>query len=503
MKNPRRAFDKKLQSTEDADRPTVLINARLIDPATGRDEPGGLLMRDGKIADLGPHLRRNAPDGATVIDCASNVVCPGLIDMQVFTGEPGAEHRETLRTASHAAAAGGVTTIICMPNTDPVIDDVALVDYIERRARDRALVHVRTMAALTKGLKGQEMTEIGLLQRAGAVAFTNGKSSVASARVMRNALAYSKDFDALVVHYAEDATLAEAGVMNEGEIASHMGLPGIPKAAETLVLERDLRLVGITGARYHAPLISCAESLDAIRAAKARKLAVTCGVSVNHLTLCDADVAPWRSFFKLRPPLRGEADRAAMVAGIASGTIDVIVSSHDPQGADVKRQPFAEAIDGAIGLETLLSAALAALSLQADRAVAAAEGADLQPRRYPRSPCRQAGKGRARRRHPGRSRCALDRRQGEDPLARPQYAVRRGRPAGPRAAHLRRRPLRLRPRRDRGWLAKPYSHSWNALVWASRARSLPGPHAPPIVRRQYLSSSPFPHPHPEPSRCRG
>lgn len=358
MKNPRRAFDKKLQSTEDADRPTVLINARLIDPATGRDEPGGLLMRDGKIADLGPQLRRNAPDGATVIDCANNVVCPGLIDMQVFTGEPGAEHRETLRTASHAAAAGGVTTIICMPNTDPVIDDVALVDYIERRARDRALVHVRTMAALTKGLKGQEMTEIGLLQRAGAVAFTNGKSSVSSARVMRNALAYSKDFDALVVHYTEDATLAEAGVMNEGEIASHMGLPGIPKAAETLVLERDLRLVGITGARYHAPLISCAESLDVIASAKARKLAVTCGVSVNHLTLSDADVAPWRSFFKLRPPLRGEPDRAAMVAGIANGTIDVIVSSHDPQGADVKRQPFAEAIDGAIGLETLLSAAL-------------------------------------------------------------------------------------------------------------------------------------------------
>ena len=358
MKNPRRAFDKKNQSTEDADRPTVLINARLIDPATGRDEPGGLLMRDGKIADIGPQLRRNAPEGATVIDCANNVVCPGLIDMQVFTGEPGAEHRETLRTASQAAAAGGVTTIICMPNTDPVIDDVALVDYIERRARDRALVHVRTMAALTKGLKGQEMTEIGLLQRAGAVAFTNGKSSVSSARVMRNALAYSKDFDALVVHYAEDATLAEAGVMNEGEIASHMGLPGIPKAAETLVLERDLRLVGITAARYHAPLISCAESLEAVQAAKARKLAVTCGVSVNHLTLSDADVAPWRSFFKLRPPLRGEADRAAMVAGIANGTIDVIVSSHDPQGADVKRQPFAEAIDGAIGLETLLSAAL-------------------------------------------------------------------------------------------------------------------------------------------------
>lgn len=356
MKNPRRDIAKKSEPA--GERPMVLINARLVDPASDRDEPGGLLIRDGKIADIGAHLRRNAPEGSTVIDCGGHVVCPGLVDMHVFTGEPGAEHRETLRTASQAAAAGGVTTIVCMPNTDPVIDGVALVDFIERRARDRALVHVRTMAALTKGLNGQEMTEIGLLQRAGAVAFTNGKSSITSARVMRNALAYTRDFDALVVHYAEDPTLAEAGVMNEGEVAARMGLPGIPKAAETLILERDLRLVGITGGRYHAPLISCAESLDVIRAAKARKLPVTCGVSINHLILSDEDVAPWRSFFKLRPPLRGQEDRAAMIAGIVGGEIDVIVSSHDPQGADVKRQPFAEAVDGAIGLETLLSAAL-------------------------------------------------------------------------------------------------------------------------------------------------
>jgi dihydroorotase len=336
----------------------VLINARLVDPASGRDEPGGLLIRDGLIADLGAHLRRNAPEGAEVIDCGGHLVCPGLVDMHVFTGEPGAEHRETLKTASLAAAAGGVTTIVCMPNTDPVIDDVALVDYIERRSRDRAIVHVHTFAALTKGLKGQEMTEIGLLQRAGAVAFTNGKASVTSARVMRNALAYARDFDALVVHYAEDAPLAEAGVMNEGEVATRLGLPAVPKVAETLVLERDLRLVGITGARYHAPLISCAESLDVVRAGKAKGLAVTCGVSINHLVLNEEAVVPYRTFFKLRPPLRAEADRLAMVAGIASGEIDVIVSCHDPHGADVKRQPFAEAIDGAIGLETLLSAAL-------------------------------------------------------------------------------------------------------------------------------------------------
>ena len=337
---------------------TVLINARLVDPAKGSDLPGGLLIRNGRIADIGPHLRRNAPDGAVVVDCGGHVVCPGLIDMHVFTGEPGAEHRETLKTASHAAAAGGVTTIICMPNTDPVIDDVALVDYIERRSRDRAIVHVRTMAAMTKGLKGQELTEFGLLQRAGAVAFTNGKSSVASARVMRNLLSYARDFDALIVHYAEDQSLAEAGVMNEGEVATRMGLPAIPKIAETLVLQRDLSLLDLTGGRYHAPLISCAESLAAMNAAKARGLHVTCGVSINHLSLNEGDIFPYRTFFKLRPPLRSEDDRMAMVEGVASGAIDVIVSCHDPQGADVKRRPFAEAADGAIGLETLLAAAL-------------------------------------------------------------------------------------------------------------------------------------------------
>jgi dihydroorotase len=338
---------------------TAIINVRLLDPASGRDEFGGVLIEGGTIADLGPQFRRNAPDGVKeVIDGTGHVVCPGLIDMHVFAGEPGAEHRETLKTASRAAAAGGVTTLICMPNTDPVIDDVALVDYIERRARDRAIVNVRTMAAMTKGLKGQEMTELGLLQRAGAVAFTNGKVSVASARVMRNVMAYAKDFGALIVHYAEDQSLAEAGVMNEGEVATRLGLPAIPKVAETLVLERDLRLVEMTGVRYHAPLISCAESLAAIRGARARNLPVTCGVSINHLSLNEVDVGSYRTFFKLRPPLRAEEDRRTMAQGIADGEIDVIVSGHDPQGVDVKRQPFAEAVDGAIGLETLLPVAL-------------------------------------------------------------------------------------------------------------------------------------------------
>jgi len=345
-------------TSQQAGKPTVFINARLIDPASGRDEPGGVLVADGKIVDLGSHLRRNAPEGAEVIDCDGHVLAPGLIDMQVFTGEPGAEHRETLKTASLAAAAGGVTTIVVMPDTNPVIDQVALVDFIQRRARDNAVVNVHTMAALTKGLEGQEITEIGLLKRAGAIAFSNGKNSVANTRVMRNALLYAKDFGALIVHHTEDPYLTEGTCMNAGHVADRLGLLGAPKAAEIIMLERDIRLVEITGGRYHAATISCRESLDIIRHAKARGLPVTCGVSINHLTLNENDIGPYRTFFKLRPPLRAEEDRAALVRGLAAGDIDVIVSSHDPQDADVKRRPFAEAADGAIGLETLLSAAL-------------------------------------------------------------------------------------------------------------------------------------------------
>jgi dihydroorotase len=341
--------------TEEA---TAFLNARLVDPASGKDEPGGLLVKDGVIADLGNHLRRNAPERAKVVDCKGHVLCPGLVDMQVFTGEPGQEHRETLKTASQAAAAGGVTTMVVMPDTEPVIDQVALVDFIQRRARDNAAVNVHVMAAMTRGLKGQDMTEIGLLKRAGAIAFTNGKTSVANTRVMRNALLYAKDFGALIAHHTEDPYLTEGTVMNAGEVATRLGLPGVNKAAETIVLERDVRLVEITGGRYHAAAVSCAESLAVVRAAKAKSLPVTCGVSINHLTLNENDIGPYRTFFRLKPPLRSESDRTALVRALAAGDIDVIVSSHDPQDADTKRHPFAEAADGAIGLETLLAAAL-------------------------------------------------------------------------------------------------------------------------------------------------
>ncbi|MEO0730073.1 MAG: dihydroorotase [Pseudomonadota bacterium] len=339
-------------------RPTAFINARLIDPATNLDEPGGLIVQDGRIADFGPHLRRNASPDATVVDCSGHVLGPGLVDMQVFTGEPGNEHRETLKTASRAAAAGGVTTIVVMPDTDPVIDSVALVDFINRRARDNAIVNVATMAAMTVGLDGKEITELGLLKRAGAVAFTNGKQSVMNASVMRNALLYSRDFGAVIVHHTEDADLTRGAAMNAGLMASRLGLPSVPAAAETMIVERDLALVEITGGHYHAANVTCGASVKAIAAAKKRGLPVTCAASINHLILNENDIGAYRTFFKVRPPLRSDTDRLELVRAISDGTIDIIVSSHDPQDEDTKRLPFAEAADGANGLETLLSAAL-------------------------------------------------------------------------------------------------------------------------------------------------
>jgi dihydroorotase len=298
------------------------------------------------------------PEGTEVIDCSGHLVAPGLIDMRAFVGEPGAEHRETIASASQAAAAGGVTTIVCQPETTPAIDDPAIVDFVLRRARDTAIVHVHPMAALTKGLKGQELAEIGLLKAAGAVAFTDGARSVRNAQVMRRAMTYARDFDALVVHHTEDADLVGDGVMNEGEFAARLGLAGVPTAAETIVLERDIRLVSSIGGRYHAASISCADALKVVQQAKNNGLNVTAAASINHLTLNERDVGAYRTFCKLMPPLRAEEDRQALVAALQSGLLDVVMSDHDPQDVETKRQPFAEAEPGAVGLETMLVAAL-------------------------------------------------------------------------------------------------------------------------------------------------
>ncbi len=334
-------------------------NARLVDPASGLDARGGLLVENGRIADVGPRLFNDAePRDPEVIDCRGLVLAPGLIDARVFTGEPGAEHRESLESASAAAAAGGVTSMIVMPNTDPVIDEPSLVDFILRRAAATAKVRVLPTAALTKGLKGETMTEIGLLQEAGAVAFTDGDRAIANARVLRRALAYAATFDALVLAHAEDPELVKDASATEGEFATRLGLPAAPAIAEAMVVERDIRLVELTGARVHFGQISTRASLEAIAGAKARGLPVTCGVAAHYLTLNELDVGPYYTFRKVSPPLRSEADRAAMVEGVASGVIDLIVSSHEPQGADTKRQPYAAAAAGTVGLETLLPAAL-------------------------------------------------------------------------------------------------------------------------------------------------
>ena len=339
-----------------ADRPILLKNARLIDPAGDREERGGVLVRDGVIQAVGPQVVQAAD--AQVIDCGGQVLSPGLIDMRAFIGEPGGPYRETLKSAGEAAAAGGVTTVVSMPDTSPVLDDPAVIDFIVRRARDTSIVNICPAAALTKGLEGQEMAEIGRLREAGAIAFTDGARSVTNAQVMRRALTYARDFDALIVHHVEDPDLVGQGVMNEGEFASRLGLPGIPREAETVMLERDIRLVRLTGGRYHAAMISCADSAEIVRAAKEKGLPVTCGISINHLSLNENDIGDYRTFLKLSPPLRHEDDRQAMIEALADGTIDVIVSDHNPQDVENKRLPFAEAADGAVGLETLLSAAL-------------------------------------------------------------------------------------------------------------------------------------------------
>lgn len=340
-------------------RPILLTNARIVDPSRNLDMAGDLLIADGLIREAKRGIGAGGvPEGTDVVDCRGNLVAPGLIDVRAFIGEPGAVSRESFASASQAAAAGGVTTIICQPDTSPTIDDPATVDFVLRRARDTAIVHVHPMAAITKGLEGKEMTEIGLLKAAGAVAFTDGDRSVTNAQVMRRALTYAGDFDALVVHHTEDPDLVGDGVMNEGEFAARLGLLGIPKAAETVILERDIRLVALTGGRYHAASVTCGESLEVLRRAKDAGLNVTAAASINHVTLNENDIGSYRTFLKLSPPLRTEEDRKLLVEAVESGLIDLVMSDHNPQDVETKRLPFAEASPGAIGLETMFTAGL-------------------------------------------------------------------------------------------------------------------------------------------------
>ncbi|HYD30148.1 MAG TPA: dihydroorotase [Azospirillaceae bacterium] len=335
-------------------RRTAYVNARLLDPASGLDARGGLLVEGSKIADFGPGLfNGGVPPDVEVVDLNGQCLAPGLVDMRVSVGEPGEEHKETILTASKAAAAGGVTAMVALPNTEPVIDDVAGLEFIARRAREVKLVKVFAYAAVTQGLKGSELTEIGLLAEAGAVAFTDGIQAVADPLTMRRALSYAKTFDRLIIQHPEEPRLA-SGVMNAGEIATRLGLSGITAAAEVIMIERDLRLVELTGGRLHIAHVSTAMGVDVIRQAKKRGIKVTCDTAPAYFALTEMDVGDYRTFAKVSPPLRTEMDRRAIVQGLADGTIDAIASDHIPQDQDSKRVPFAQAAFGIIGLETLL-----------------------------------------------------------------------------------------------------------------------------------------------------
>jgi dihydroorotase len=342
---------------------TAYINVRLLDPATRLDDVGALLIEGEEIADFGPGLFKasagwRVPSGIQTVDCRGACLAPGLVDMRVQLREPGEEHKETLKTAGEAAVAGGVTTMACLPNTDPIIDDVASVEFVARRARKVGLSKVYPYAAATKKLMGKELAELGLLAQAGALAFTDGVQAIADARVMRRALSYASTFDLLIVQHPEEPALALGGAMNAGEMATRLGVPSIPAEAEVIMIERDLRLAAATGARLHIAHVSTAEGVEAIHKAKAKGVRVTCDTAPPYFSLNELEVNGWRTFAKLSPPLRDETDRQAVAEGLADGTIDAIASDHAPQDQDSKRLPFSQAAFGGVGLETLLAVSL-------------------------------------------------------------------------------------------------------------------------------------------------
>ncbi|MEJ6396866.1 dihydroorotase [Yoonia sp. 208BN28-4] len=335
----------------------IFINARLIDPVALTDGMGAVLVEDGIITQV---YETATPDvtGPQVIDCGGKCLAPGIVDIGVKVSEPGERHKESFRSAGRAAAAGGVTTIVTRPDTIPAIDTPETLEFVARRAASDAPVRVLPMAALTKGRDGREMTEIGFLKDAGAVAFTDCDRVITSTKVFSRALTYARSLDALVVAHVQEPGLSDGAAVTSGKFASLRGLPGVSPMAERMALDRDIALLEMTGARYHADQITTARALPALERAKRNGLKITAGIGVHHLTLNELDVADYRTFFKLKPPLRSEDDRLAVVQAVAEGLIDVISSMHTPQDEESKRLPYEEAASGAVALETLLPAAL-------------------------------------------------------------------------------------------------------------------------------------------------
>lgn len=336
------------------------INARLLDPNSNFDGPGGVLTDGEKIADFGAHLHKptGLGDDVQIVDCKGKCLAPGLVDMRVQLREPGEEHKGTLHSAGISATSGGITSMVCLPNTTPVIDDMSVVEFVARRARLLGLTKVYPYGAITQGLQGKDMAEMGMLAESGAVAFTDGVKAVASPKVMRKALAYSRNYDLLLVQHPEEPSLADGGMMNSGDLALRLGLSGIPAVAEAIMVARDVRLAEDTGARLHFAHVSTAEAVDIIRRGKERGVRVTCDTAPPYFSLNELAIGDYLTFTKLSPPLRVEEDRQAIIEGLKDGTIDAIASDHAPEDEDSKRLPYAQAAFGGVGLETLLPISL-------------------------------------------------------------------------------------------------------------------------------------------------
>ncbi len=338
----------------------LLINTRIIDPQNNIDEVGGILIdENGKIKAVGKKVtKENAPKDCKIIDCKGNISIPGIVDMRVFVGEPGFEYKENFRTLSEAALSGGVTSVVTMPNTMPVIDNGSILDFTKRRAKDKSQIKIYPLATLTKNLEGNEMSEFGLLGIIGAIGFTDGIKCVQNNRVMDKIFNYSKNLNSLIIQFPQDNELSADGAINEGDISTRLGLKGIPDIAEKIIIERDLSLLELYKNRYHISTISSKTSLPVIEAYKKKGLEFTTGVSINNLSLNENDIGDFRTFLKLSPPLRTENDRLALIDAIKNGLIDVIVSDHKPEDEESKRLPFQQAATGASGIETLLSLTL-------------------------------------------------------------------------------------------------------------------------------------------------
>ena len=337
-----------------------LTNVRIIDPSQKMDETGSVIIdKNGKIKLIGKEIKKSdASLHAEIIDLKNKILIPGIVDMKAFVGEPGYEYKENFRTLSYAALAGGVTSIVTMPNTKPLIDNVSMVDFIIRRGRDKASVNLFPSATLTRELAGKQMTEFGLLSAKGIVGFTDVIKTVQSTETMSKIMDYASDLGVLIMQHVEDYELSKNGCINEGEVSTRLGLEGISYIAEKIIIERDLSLLSEFPCRYHINQISSKESLEVIKRNKENGLNFTVGVSINNLSLNQNDIGDFKTFLKVSPPLRLEEDRLMLVDGVKNGLIDVIVSDHTPEDEEGKRLPFAQAATGAIGIETMFPLAL-------------------------------------------------------------------------------------------------------------------------------------------------